>query len=196
MNRMILAAVIVIIVLVFGIGLGWWLNSDRAMTKVSSELILTALHDRGFLVTQTYIFNEPLTIESTEEEFWKDFLWGQEVKAHGVIEVNMGVDLGEISENDVAIRDDKIYVTIPPAQLFNTRLIGQINVENKQGILKRLFDNDDGYNQALSELTKQAEEAAKDPELLARANERAVEEIERLLGYVVGDKEIVVEIEQ
>ena len=192
---MIWAVVAVVMVLLLGIGLGWWLNSDRSTTKISSELILTALHDRGFLVTQTYIFNEPLTIESTENEFWKDFLWGQEVEAHGVIEVNMGVDLAEIGENDIEIRDGKIYVTIPPAQLFNTRLIGQINVENKQGILKRLFDNDDGYNQALSELTKQAEEAAKNPDLLERANERAVEEIERLLGYVVGDKEIVVEIE-
>lgn len=186
----------IILALLCGLVFGWWVTRQSGPSRtVSSELILTALHDQGFLVTQTYIFNEPVTIDSSEQSFWQNLLWGQVVKAHGVVEVNMGIDLAEINEDDITVTDEAVIVQIPEAQLFNSRLIGSINVENKQGILKRLFDNDDGYNQAFSELTTQAEEAAKDPELVIRANERAVEEIERLLGYVVTDREVSVVIE-
>jgi len=181
----------IVLALLVGLVFGWWVTRDSGSTKtVSSQLILTALHDRGFLVTQTYMFNEPVTIEDTDQSFWEGLLWGQVVKAHGVIEVNMGVDLADIGEDDVEVTKDKVIVRVTGAELFNSRLVGAINVENKQGILKRLFDNDDGYNQALAELTRQAEEAAKDPELVSRANERAAEEISRLLGYVVTDREV------
>jgi len=185
------------LMILIGMGIGWWIASDGGDNKnVSSQLILTALHDRGFLVTQTFMFNEPVTIEDSEQGFWENLLWGQVVKAHGIIEVNMGVDLGQINQDDVEVTADKVTVSINGAELFNSRLVGPIEVENKQGILKRLFDNDDGYNQALAELTKQAEEAAKDPELIARSNERAVEEIERLISYVVTAREVEVVVAQ
>jgi ribosomal protein L15E len=48
--------------------------------------------------------------------------------------------------------------------------------------------------EALAELTKQAEEAAKKPELLARANDRAKEDIARLLGYVAEGKTVVIQV--
>ena len=181
----------IILALLVGLVVGWWVTNDTGSTKkVSSQLILTALHDRGFLVTQTYMFNEPVTIEDDDQSFWESLLWGQVVKAHGVIEVNMGIDLANIGNDDIEVTSDKVIVTVDGAELFNSRLVGAISVENKQGILKRVFDNDDGYNQALAELTKQAEEAANDEDLIKRANERAVEEVSRLLGYVVTDREV------
>lgn len=183
----------IILALLVGLVLGWWVTNGAGTTKkVSSQLILTALHDRGFLVTQTYMFNEPVTIEDDDQSFWESLLWGQVVKAYGVIEVNMGIDLASIGADDVEVTGNKVIVTVEGAELFNSRLVGSVNVENKQGILKRLFDNDDGYNQALAELTGQAEDAANDPDLIDRANERAVEEISRLLGYVVTDREVEV----
>ena len=183
----------IIFALLVGLVLGWWVtNGSGTSKKVSSQLILTALHDRGFLVTQTYMFNEPVTIEDDDQSFWESLLWGQVVKAYGVIEVNMGIDLADIGADDVEVTANKVIVTVEGAELFNSRLVGSINVENKQGILKRLFDNDDGYNQALAELTGQAEDAANDPDLIDRANERAVEEISRLLGYVITDREVEV----
>lgn len=181
--------------LIIGVVIGWWVTHDSgAAKKVSSQLILTALHDRGFLVTQTYVFDEPLTIDASEQNFWKNFLWGQVIKAHGVVEVNLGIDLSKVGEGDVTVAADKVAVRVPKAQLFNSRLVGQIEVENSQGILKRLFDNDDGYNQALSEITAQAESAALTDEMLARANESATQEIGRLLGYVVTDRAVEVVI--
>jgi len=177
--------------------LGWQLAKPiKTERKVTADVILTALHSRGFLVTQTYVFNEPIIIENTEESFWKDIFFGQTIQATGNMEVNLGVDLQKVSPEDIEIGFDKVTVKLPPAEIFNTRLVGPINVENKQGILKKLFDADDGYNQALEELTKRAEAAANTRALIEKANENAIEEVARLLKFTVKDKEVEVEIKQ
>ena len=159
-------------------------------SKVTSETILTALRDRGFLVTQTYILNESVEIENNSDDFWRKLLWGQAIKAHGVAEVNLGVDLDKLEESDVKLGRKKVTVSIPSVNIFNSRLVGDIDLENKQGFLKRIFENDDGYSQAMSTLLKEAESSILKPETLEDANNKATEEIKRLVGYFVGDKEI------
>jgi len=171
---------------------GWLIaKPEKTERKVTADIILTTLHARGFLVTQTYVFNEPIMIEN-KEGTWKDLLFGQTIEARGNMEVNLGVDLQKLSEDDIEVKTTKVVVSLAPAEIFNTRLVGPIDVKNKQGILKRVLDSDDGYNQALTELTKQAEQAANTQELLEKANDNAVEEVTRLLQYIVKDKEIEV----
>ncbi|OGF20662.1 hypothetical protein A2316_03930 [Candidatus Falkowbacteria bacterium RIFOXYB2_FULL_38_15] len=131
--------------------------NGKAEEKVSSQTILTALRDRGFLVTETYVLNESVKIENDSEDFWRKLLWGQAIKAYGVVEVNLGVDLARMEEKDIEINKNKIIVAIPNVRIFNSRLVGDVSLENKQGILKRIFENDNGYNQALESLVNEAE---------------------------------------
>jgi len=86
-----------------------------------------------------------------------------------------------------------VTVKIPKTSLFNTRLVGPLEVNNEKGILKRLTDNDTGYNEALQMLSQEAEKAAQKPELVERADQRAKEDAARILGYVSGGKPVVVE---
>ncbi len=184
-------------------GLGVWLGyrlfapKKTAEAPVDAQVILTALHDRGFLVTQTYVFDEPVIITKSSGSALKDFFFGQTITARGTMEVNLGIDLGKVSAEDVEVicdaACDTVVVRIPAASLFNSRLVGPVEVKNAQGILKKLFDADDGYNMALGELSKVAEAAAVRPELLARATDRAKEDIQRLLGYVVRGATVSVE---
>ncbi len=163
---------------------------------VNAQAILTALHDRGFLVTQTYIFDTPVTIDRSTGSAWKDFFFGQTIEARGTMEVNMGVDLAQVKDDDVTLDEEagRITVRIPASKLFNARLVGPIELKNKEGILKRVLDSDDGYNEALSLLSSTAEEMAEREDLIARANDRAKDDISRLVSYVATDKEIVVEV--
>jgi hypothetical protein len=193
--KKILYIVLLVVMFVGGFYTGWKFAQPSAQEKiVTADVILTSLHDRGFLVSQTYMFSEPVTIKVTEGSVWKDFLFGQTIDARGTMEVNMGVDLKKVEAKDVEITSQKVIVTLPPSEIFNTRLVGDVDVENKQGIIKRLLDNDDGYNQALTELTEQAEAAAKKTELLKTADEKAVEEVARLLQLVVENKTVEVKI--
>jgi len=189
-----LIAIAFVLTLAGGLALGHRLFSPSASRTVNADVILTALRDSGFLVTQTYVFDQPITITNSTGSAFKDFFFGQTITARGVMEVNLGVDLSEVSEDDVDVRGDIVTIRIPPARIFNVRPIGNIEVENRQGILKRLLQNDPGYNEALAELTRVAEDAARQPELVDRASERAQEEIARFLRYVVGGREVRVDI--
>ncbi len=182
-----------LMLLLSGLGFyaGWKVSQPAEFTRtVDAQVILTALRDRGFLVTQTYIFDQPVTIEKTSGSALKDFFFGQTITARGAMEVNMGIDLANVSAEDVVIADDVITITIPGATLFNVRLVGPIEVQNQQGILKRLLQSEDGYNEALSELSKIAEETATQEEFVTRATDRAKEEVKQMLGYVAQDKTI------
>lgn len=169
-------------------------SSDK--TVVTAQVILTALRDQGFLVTQTYIFDEPVTIEKSSGSALKDFFFGQTITARGTMEANLGIDLSQVTSEDVFVENDKIIVKIPQAKVFNVRLVGPLDVKNTQGILKRLLENEEGFNEAQAELTKAAEQAALRPEFIDRATNSAKEEVARLVGYVARDKTVEVQVKK
>ncbi len=190
---------VLLMALLAGLGFyaGWKVSQPAEFTRtVDAQVILTALRDRGFLVTQTYIFDQPVTIQKTSGSALKDFFFGQTITARGAMEVNMGIDLANVTAEDVVIADNVITIEIPGATLFNVRLVGPIEVQNQQGILKRLLQSEDGYNEALSELSKIAEETATQEEFVARATDRAKEEVKQMLGYVAQDKTVMVLIKK
>ncbi len=197
MKKFIGAAILVAVLIGVGILMGWLIAKPKATDKeVTSQTILSALRERGFLVTETSVSNVSATIKTDESSIWKKLLWGQEVSASGVVEVNLGVDLEKTRADDVQISSNKIIVHIPAAEIFNSRLVGDVNVENKQGILKRLLENDDGYNLAMAELIIQAEGAVSSTQMLNAANDKAKEEIKRLVMYMAPDKQVEILIKE
>ncbi|MCK9361535.1 DUF4230 domain-containing protein [Patescibacteria group bacterium] len=176
----------------------WFTPETSVRTVVSSQTILTALRDQGFLVTQTYVFDQPVTIRKTTGSIFQDFFVGQTIEARGSMEANLGLDLSKLSAEDVIATQTDIVVRVPSTTLFNTRLVGPIEVKNSQGLLKRVLEPDDGYNIALVELTAAAEAAARKPEIMDRATQKAVREIERLVGLLLqGDaRTIKVEVKR
>ncbi len=196
MKKIFTYAGVAVVILAVGILAGWWGTKRIAEPRVTSQIILSALRDRGFLVTETYVFNENIKITSNSDSFWRRLLWGQAIRAYGIAEVNLGVDLAKLGEDDVQVSSDKVKVTIPEVEIFNSRLVGDISLENSQGILKRIFENDDGYNQAVAEMIKQAEASATTPEMLANADQKTQEEIKRLIEFIAKDKTVEVMIRE
>jgi hypothetical protein len=199
--RVILVWTLIGMVVFFSLGLytgyRWFKPKPQAaLQTVNAQAILTALHDRGFLVSQTYVFDTPVTIDRSSGNSLKDFFFGQTIEARGTMEVNMGVDLAQVTANDITIDEaaNTITIRIPKTSLFNTRLVGPIQLKNNQGILKKLLNADDGYNDALSLLSKTAEEMAQKDEIISRANDNAVEDITRILGYVTQGKTVKVHV--
>ncbi len=191
-------ATIIGIALIFagGLALGYRLfRPSEQKTTVTAQLILTALRDRGFLVTQTYVFDEPVTIKKTSGSSLEDFFFGQTIMARGVMEANVGIDLAKLTTEDIKVSGNSVEIRIPAVSLFNVRPLGPIEVKNDRGLLKRLLEDDSGYNEALAELTRQAEVSAVKPELMKRATEHAKEEIVQLLGLVVQGRRVEVRSE-
>lgn len=192
---MLWAVVGILAALLGGILLGRFAFSpgNGMQTVVNSQAILTALRDQGFLVTQTYVFDQPVTIKKTTGSAFKDFFVGQTIEARGSMEANMGIDLAKLSESDVVVEGNKVTIKATGPNVFNTRLVGPIEVRNSQGLLKRLLEPDDGYNQALAELERAANEAANREEMIARATSASETELARLVRLIARDAQVTVE---
>lgn len=166
--------------------------SHEERTVIHAQVVLTKLKNEGFLVTQTYMFNQKVEIEKSSGSEWKDIFWAQKITATGNMKISSGVDLHQLTEQDIIVTRDKISLSLPPIEEHSSELVGDITLINKQGLLKRVFDNDDGYNLAYTRLKEEAEKAARAPELRQEAEENAKSEIEKLLKLIDGTKEITI----
>ncbi|MCC7522516.1 DUF4230 domain-containing protein [Candidatus Uhrbacteria bacterium] len=162
-------------------------------TTITSQSILTAMRDQGFLVTQTYVFDQPVTIQKSTGSAFKDFFVGQTIEARGSMEANVGVDLSGLSEQDVTVSNGNVTMRVPRPKIFNTRLVGPIEVKNSQGILKRLLEPNDGYNEALTALANAAETAASKDEIKQRAENVSIGELQRLVRILSPGTNVIIE---
>lgn len=176
----------------FGLVIGFVINrSSKNIVKVDSRLILTSLKNEGFLITQSNIFDQEVTIQK-EQGNWRDIFWGQTVTARGVIKVSVGVDLNQLSEEDIVVNSNAIEITIPKPTIFSTDILGDITVQNKQGILKRIFNSDDGYNSAYTALKQEAQSTLETETLYKEMEENAKKQIMKFIQFIEPLKSITI----
>jgi len=188
--------------LLLGLGLGGFVTYrlTRPVTVtppvISAQTILQALKPQGFFITQSIITNQQVTIDKRSGNMFKDFFLGQTITARGTMEANLGVDLTELTEQDIELTDKQITLRIPDVRLFNTRLIGDLELENSQGIIKRLFQPDDGYNTSLQALTSATEALVNDTAIMDTTRQRSQEELRRLVQLLAQDqREVVIQFQ-
>lgn len=180
---------------IFGIVIGTKINSDNRRELVSSTVVLDKLHEQSFLVTRTLVTDQEMTIEIDYDSPWSQFFWGHQVTANGIMQVDLGVDLSKLGEDDIEVDHDSktIKISLPDTEVYETSLEGPIEVSTKSGIFKKLFDSNDNedYNLALSELKKQAETSTtEDEELMSEAQSSALSTLQAIFkdtGYTVSE---------
>lgn len=188
----------VLVILSGGIFIGYKIFSPQKKLQVTinSQVILSALKKEGFLVSQTYVFDQKVEIENSSGSGWKDIFWSQKITALAKMKVSSGVDLRKLTDQDIEITNRTITIFLPPIERHSTELMGDINLINKQGLLKKLFDNDDGYNLAYERLREESEKAASSKELRQEAEENTKIEIEKLLRFFDTNKTIKIEFQR
>lgn len=181
-----------LLLVIFGVVIGYSLFHPKSSKEVTAQTVVTSLQSEGFLVTESYIANQQVNITHSTGSDFKDIFWKQAIKASANVKVNMGVDLGQLTQNNVQVNDKQITVRLPPVKINSTEILGDVLLQNNQGIFKKIFDSNDGYNEAVSELKNQVEQAAQNMEIQNDAKENTVRQIKYLLEYIAPDKEIVV----
>lgn len=173
---------------VAGVIIGVKLNRPNLEKEVvTTATVLDTLQDQSFLVTRTLILDQEVEVKIDQGSAWSNWWWGHEVTAEGLMQIDIGVDLAKISEEDIQIDKDnkQIKVVLPESEIYDVSLDGPIEVKTKSGILKKLFDSDDNedYNLALTELKTQAENSVKsDEKLLSQARTDTLKTLNILLG--------------
>ncbi|NCO05155.1 MAG: DUF4230 domain-containing protein [Candidatus Magasanikbacteria bacterium] len=153
----------------------------EAAQQITGETILAALKSEGFLVTQTYIFHEQVEIDKSTGSTFKDLFWKQNITAAANMKVSAGTNLSHLEETDVLVTKDKVEVTIPNIETYGVEILGDITLNNEQGILKKLFNSEDGYNEAIKQLKDQALSAVQTEELRQEARESAQKEVQKII---------------
>jgi hypothetical protein len=183
--------IIIFLVLILGFVLGYMVFKPQPESKIDSLVIYNKLQNQGFLVTQDYVLQQNLNIDNTTGQWWKDIFWGQQIEASGIMKVNLGVDLQKLQPDDV-LANEQIIIDLPEIEIKSVELVSDINLENSQGVFKRLLDNDDGYNQALMQLKQSARQAALQPEIIQTTRSATIQEISKLVNLIVDNKEVII----
>jgi hypothetical protein len=187
--------ILAILLLGGGIWLGWTLSHKGETTEsVTTQTVVLSLQKQGFLVTQGYVTNERVTIDRTSGNPLKDFFFGQTIEAIGMVKVSSGVDLQKVTSTDVFVEDDRVTITLPPIETYGAEVLGDIVIVNKEGVVKRFVDHDDGYNIAANELRLSALRAAATPLVREQAEKTTIEVIESLVKGLVGGRESIVKL--
>ena len=190
MKNLWLIIIFALIFLILGTYIGFVLFAPKPEQKIDSQIILQELQSQGFLITQTYIIKQDIEIDNSTGQFLKDLFWGQRITATAIMKVSSGVDLQKLSANDISLTNDQINIDLPAIEIQSVEILDEIVLDNKQGILKRLLANDDGYNQALTNLKEQAKIAAQEDKLINEAQQSTINEIKRFIKFIDPDKEI------
>jgi hypothetical protein len=180
-------AIIVLIIIIFigGLAIGYFLFKPAPAVKITSQVVLESLQSRGFLVTQSVLAEQKITIENKTGTLWKDLIWGQKIIASALMKTSLGVDLAGLNSDNIEVLGNKITIVLPPVQVQSIELASDINLDNTQGILKKLLNNNDGYNDALTQLRNQAQQAAMVEDVQTKTRQGAEQEIRRLISFLL-----------
>lgn len=186
------ATIIILIIVIFvgGLVVGYYLFKSSPATKITSQVVLESLQSRGFLVTQSVLAEQKIIIENKTGTLWEDLIWGQKITASALIKTSLGIDLAVLNSDSVKVSGNKITITLPPVEIQSIELASDINLDNNQGILKKLLDDNDGYNDALSQLRTQAQQAATIEDVQIKTRQGAEQEIKRLVNFLLPQSSI------
>lgn len=161
--------------------------------ELTSRSIYERLTNTALLTSKTAYIDQTSTIDINNNTEWSSLLWGQSIKAKGLMKVSIGVDLAKIKEEDISVDNvsKKIVILLPNIEILSTDLEGDIEIVNKQGILKILLENNPNqdFNLALKTLKEDANKAVQnDPNIFKLAYDETVSIIKNFYkntGYEV-----------
>jgi hypothetical protein len=209
MNRIKIILIFVVIVLLLFVAVffyGRYEGTQAALLKarsatVSSQIILDRITSQYFLVTKTVFSDSKVEIETPKNNNWTDLFVGKKIIVDGVIRTDVGVDMKNLSLNNIIVDSDKKTVTIklPHAEILDSSLYGQLDFSENKAIVDRLkgffkdTQNED-YNLALKALVDNAKtEVSADEEIFTQARADSVKLVTLIVSGMLKDYQVIIE---
>jgi len=143
LNKFMSVLVLIFIIGIAGFILGFYLSNTNKTITVTAEEILERISDKYFVVTKSLLLDEETQIDIDQGSGWSNLLWGQKITANAKINIDVGVDLTQLTKEDIDINNftKTISMNLPHATILNSNVIGKFNIKSKDGILKKIFDD-------------------------------------------------------
>jgi Protein of unknown function (DUF4230) len=186
-TTLILSLLLVIVSVAAGAGLVYLIWNP---TQPDEPAVVEGIQRLNELATVKDTTQVLVTEEENAEIFRQPlpaFLTGEKVLLVAVGEVEAGVDLGELGPEDVRVTGDTVHIDLPAARILDSSLDEDKTrlYDRDRGVLK-IRGNDDLIEEARRDAEDRMVEAAKDNDILTKAQDNAEASIRTLitsLGY-------------
>jgi hypothetical protein len=200
-STLVMALLIVVLSVALGVGIarfdfmaripvvGPFLFEEQPARTTTSPVVLEGIRDLNQLATVRLTESVLITRESGGTRFERIFS-GERVLLVAVGEVEAGVDLANMGEDDVQIDGDRVSIRLPEPEVLSTRLN-----EDETGVYDRDFGplnlrpNDELVEEARDEAVDRIEEAARENDVLDSARRNAEDSI-RAFVTTLGFEEV------
>jgi len=189
-------ALLLVIGLSFAGGIFYQKGKGKAETiEITSQTIVDKITSQSFVVTKTVQINQDSEIIINKGSDWSNFLWGQTIDAEALVRADVGVDYAKINSNNINVDSNKKIITIdvPPAEMLDISIKGDIKVTSTSGILKLLLQNDPNadHNLASEQLINDAKKSIlTDEEIMNDARSNSIEFLKLVVGDVGYDVQV------
>jgi len=167
--------------------LGHKLGKKDSAIEVTQQSILELVTDQYFIVSKTAYLQQEVRITIEENSDWSDLLWKDVIKASGLVRVDLGVDLSELSVDDIKIKGNTITLTVPQAIILTSSIEGEIEVNSERGLVtsvEELFEEEaDDFNLTTEQL-KESAKASITQEMYDDARNDSVKVLELILNSI------------
>jgi hypothetical protein len=209
MNRIKIILVFVVVALLLFVAVffyGRYEGTQAALLKarpatVSSQIILDRITSQYFLVTKTVFMDSKVEIDTPKNNNWTDLFVGKKIIVDGVIRTDVGVDMKNLSLDNIVVDSGKKTVTIklPHAEILNSSLYGQLDFSENTAIVDKLksFFNDTqnaDYNLALQTLIENSKtQVLADEDIFTQARADSVKLVDLIVSGMLKDYQVVIE---
>jgi hypothetical protein len=182
-----LAAVLVAVCLAVGVGLAYlvW----EAGTEEGDGDVVLGIRQLNELATVEYTTHVVATVEENPRILRllpsPDFLTGEQVIVVAEGDVEAGIDLGELGEDDIRVAGETVFVALPDARVLGTSLNEEGTRLYDRGLL-RIRGNDELIDAAREDAEDSVLEIARENGILEKAQDNAEDSTRGLvtsLGY-------------
>lgn len=168
---LVLALMLVVLSMATGVGLAWYgdrlplvgaLFADGGTKTTTSPVVVEGVQDLNQLATARWTESVVITKESGDSSLER-FLTGEKIVLVATGEVEAGVDLASLSEDDVEVDGEKVTIRLPEPEVLSSSLDEEKTAvyDRDQGILRLRPDDElvgEARREAEQEITTTAEE--------------------------------------
>jgi len=200
-TTLVLALVIVVLSVGLGVGISRFdfaermpligpLLQERPSQTTTSPVVVEGVRGLDRLATVRVTESIIVTRESASDNALDRLFSGEKVLLVASGNVEAGVDLSEIDENDLQVRDDTVTIRLPEPEVLSANLDEEkTRVYDRDYSLLNLRPNDDLVEEARATAEERLEAAARENDILDTAETNAEESI-RTLVKALGFKEV------
>ena len=197
----VLALVIVVLSVGLGIGISRFdfaervpligpLLQERPARTTTSPVVVEGIRDLDQLATVRWRESIVVTRESASENALDRLFSGEEVLLVATGDVQAGVDLSEIGEDDVRVQNDAVTFRLPAPEVLSASLDeGETRVYDREYGPLNLRPDDDLVEEARARAEERIEEAARENGILRTAETYAEDSI-RAFVETLGFREV------